>query len=153
MAPFEKALYRRFEATSNKLISMFNKVSFDALYKENDLWLALIFFDFQMCSSPEVSDKKLYPTFARTFAIDTKLTPSLLSLLNYFKWKRVAIIYENVTKWIEMKDTIVKRLEEKQITIALQEMMSPSAVFRPQNHSTMYKNILKKIKAEARSKL
>ncbi|XP_020901343.1 atrial natriuretic peptide receptor 1 isoform X2 [Exaiptasia diaphana] len=103
-----------------------------------------------MCSSPEVSDKKLYPTFARTFAIDTKLTPSLLSLLNYFKWKRVAIIYENVTKWIEMKDTIVKRLEEKQITIALQEMMSPSAVFRPQNHSTMYRNILKKIKSEAR---
>lgn len=105
-----------------------------------------------MCSNPEVSDKKLYPTFARTFAIDTKLTPSLLSLLNYFKWKRVAIIYENVTKWIEMKNQMVKSLEEKDITIALQLMMSPAAVYRPQNHSGMYKDILKRIKSEARSK-
>ncbi|KAK3705160.1 hypothetical protein QZH41_003755 [Actinostola sp. cb2023] len=103
-----------------------------------------------MCNNPEVSNKKRYPTFARTFAIDTKLTPSLLSLLKYFEWKRVAIIYENVTKWIEMKDTITKRLKEKDITIALQLLMSPAAVYRPQNHSEMYKDILKQIKAEAR---
>ncbi|XP_031575271.1 atrial natriuretic peptide receptor 1-like isoform X2 [Actinia tenebrosa] len=103
-----------------------------------------------MCSNPEVSDKKLYPTFARTFAIDTKLTPSLLSLLKYYQWRRVAIIYENVTKWIEMKNTITKRLTENGVHIALELMMSPSSVYRPQNHSKVYKDILGQIKTEAR---
>ena len=105
----------------------------------------------QMCSNPEVSNKELYPTFARTFAVDTKLTPSVLSLLNYYKWQRVAIVYENVTKWIEMKNSMVKRLQAKGITVALELLMNPSAVYRPQNHSTAYRNIMKKIKKEARS--
>ena len=51
-----------------------------------------------------------------------------------------------------MKDTIVKRLKEKQIDVAMEEMMSPAAVFTPHNHSGMYKDILKRIKSEARSK-
>ena len=106
-----------------------------------------------MCSNPEVSYKKLYPTFIRTFAIDTKLTPSLLSLLNHFNWKRVAIIYENVTKWIEMKNNMVKRLRAKGITVAQELLTHPSAFYRPQNHTDHYKGLLKKIKEEARSML
>lgn len=106
-----------------------------------------------MCSNPEVSYKKLYPTFIRTFAIDTKLTPSLLSLLNYFNWKRVAIIYENVTKWIEMKNNMVKRLRAKGITVAQELLAHPSALYRPQNHTDFYRDIMKKIKQEARSML
>ncbi|XP_048576329.1 atrial natriuretic peptide receptor 1 isoform X2 [Nematostella vectensis] len=103
-----------------------------------------------MCSSPEVSNKKLYPTFARTFAVDTVLAPTVLSLLRYFSWKRVAIIYENVTKWIEMKETLIKKLKEEGITVALDLMMSPSAIYTPQNHSAYYKNLVKRIKEEAR---
>ncbi|XP_078348931.1 atrial natriuretic peptide receptor 1-like isoform X2 [Oculina patagonica] len=103
-----------------------------------------------MCSNPEVSYKKLYPTFIRTFAIDTKLTPSLLSLLNYFNWKRVAIIYENVTKWIEIKNNMVKQLRAKGITVALELLAHPSALYRPQNHTDFYRDIMKKIKQEAR---
>ena len=105
-----------------------------------------------MCGNPEVSYKKLYPTFIRTFAIDTKLTPSLLSLLKYFNWKRVAIIYENVTKWIEMKNNMVKRLRAKGITVAQELLTHPSALYRPENHTDNYRSIMRKIKQEARSK-
>ena len=104
-----------------------------------------------MCSNPEVSYKKLYPTFIRTFAIDTKLTPSLLSLLNYFNWKRVAIIYENVTKWIEMKTNMVKGLKANGITVAQELLTHHTALYRPQNDSDYYRGILRKIKQEARS--
>jgi len=103
-----------------------------------------------MCSNPEVSYKKLYPTFIRTFAVDTKLTPSLLSLLKYFNWKRVAIIYENVTKWIEIKNNMVKRLRAKGITVAQELLTHPSALYRPQNHTDNYRSIMRKIKQEAR---
>lgn len=103
-----------------------------------------------MCSNPEVSYKQLYPTFIRTFAIDTKLTPSLLSLLKHFNWKRVAIIYENVTKWIEMKNNMVKRLRAKGITVALELLTHPSARYMPENHTDHYRSILRKIKQEAR---
>lgn len=105
-----------------------------------------------MCGNPDVSYKELYPTFIRTFAIDTKLTPSLLSLLKYFNWKRVAIIYENVTKWIEMKNNMVKRLRAKGITVAQELLTHPSAYYRPENHTDNYRSILRKIKQEARSK-
>ncbi|XP_068761980.1 LOW QUALITY PROTEIN: atrial natriuretic peptide receptor 1-like [Montipora capricornis] len=103
-----------------------------------------------MCSNPEVSFKELYPTFIRTFAIDTKLTPSLLSLLNHYHWKRVAIIYENVTKWIEIKNNMAKRLRAKGITVALELLTHPSAHYRPKNHTDNYRGIMRKIKEEAR---
>ncbi|XP_020613215.1 atrial natriuretic peptide receptor 1-like isoform X2 [Orbicella faveolata] len=103
-----------------------------------------------MCSNPEVSYKKLYPTFIRTFAIDTKLTPSLLSLLKYFNWKRVAIIYENVTKWIEMKNNMVKRLRAKGITVSQELLSHPAALYRPRNHTDFFRDIFRKIKQEAR---
>lgn len=105
----------------------------------------------QMCGNPDVSYKKLYPTFIRTFAVDTKLTPSLLSLLNYFNWKRVAIIYENVTKWIEMKDNLATRLRVKGITVALELLTHHSVLYRPKNHSDNYREIMRKVKEEARS--
>jgi len=108
-------------------------------------------FTSQMCSNSEVSYKKLYPTFIRTFAIDTKLTPSLLSLLKYFNWKRVAIIYENVTKWIEMKNNMVKRLRAKGITVSQELLSHPSALYRPPNHTDFFRDIFRKIKQEARS--
>ncbi|KAK2572039.1 Speract receptor [Acropora cervicornis] len=103
-----------------------------------------------MCSNPEVSYKKLYPTFIRTFAIDTKLTSSLLSLLNHYNWKRVAIIYENVTKWIEIKSNMVRRLRAKGITVALEMLTHPSARYKPENHTDNYRGIMRKIKEEAR---
>ena len=105
-----------------------------------------------MCSNHEVSDKKLYPTFARTFAVDRELTPSVYSLLKYFKWNRLAIVYENVTKWVEMKNYMVKTLREKGVNVTVELAMNQSAVYRPQNHSERYRSLFKKIKAEARSK-
>ena len=104
-----------------------------------------------MCSNPEVGDNKLYPTFARTFAVDEKLSPTVYSLLKYFKWNRVAIVYENVTKWIEMKNYMVEKLRGKGVNVTLELAMKQTAVYRPHKHSQRYRNMFKQIKNEARS--
>ncbi|XP_071105845.1 receptor-type guanylate cyclase Gyc76C-like [Haliotis cracherodii] len=44
------------------------------------------------CSDYEVSDKKLYPTFARTFPPATQVTKSIISLLLHFKWHRYTLV-------------------------------------------------------------
>lgn len=94
----------------------------------------------------------MYPTFARTFAVDRKLSPTLYSLLKYFNWNRLAVVYENVTKWIEMKNYMVKKLREKGVNVTLELAMNQSAFYRPQNHSERYRSLFKQIKTEARSR-
>ncbi|XP_070566915.1 gamma-aminobutyric acid type B receptor subunit 2-like [Ptychodera flava] len=47
-------------------------------------------------SSPGLSDKERYPLFLRTTPTDAILVPAWEALFRYFKWKRIAIIFENV---------------------------------------------------------
>ena len=63
----------------------------------------------------------------------------------------MAIVYENVTKWIEMKTNMVKGLKENGITVAQELLTHHTALYRPQNDSDYYRGILRKIKKEARS--
>jgi len=52
-----------------------------------------LFVYFQFCPNPLTSDKKLFPTFARTRPPDTQISKSVASVLLKFNWKRVAILY------------------------------------------------------------
>ena len=58
-----------------------------------------------MCKEPELSNKKLYPTFARTYPGFKQLAPSLVALLKHFKWNKVALIeghmFEDTGKFIK----------------------------------------------------
>ena len=63
----------------------------------------------------------------------------------------MAIIYENVTKWIEMKNNMVKRLRASGITVALELLAHATSQYNPENHTDYYRDIMKKTKQEARS--
>ena len=46
----------------------------------------------QKCADDEVSDKKNYPTFARTRPPAAQVTTSILSLLLHFNWTRFSLV-------------------------------------------------------------
>ncbi|XP_037094252.1 speract receptor-like [Pollicipes pollicipes] len=47
------------------------------------------------CTNFETSDKKLFPTFARTRPPDTQISKSVLSLLLRYSWMKVAFLYKD----------------------------------------------------------
>ena len=59
-----------------------------------------------MCSNPALSNKKEYPTFARTYS---DWTPALMKILQTFNWKNVALIYTENNKF----EAAVKHLRQE----------------------------------------
>ena len=104
-----------------------------------------------MCSSPELSNKKLYPTFARTFAVDSQVTPSVVSLLKKFEWKIVAIIYENLTKWTDLKDSMKQQFKANGIEVSYE---GSTVVFAHYDLAmdNRFRKMMSEIKKKARSK-
>ena len=47
-------------------------------------------------SSPSLSNKEKFPLYFRTSTTEIMENPSRLALLKYFKWKRVALIVQNL---------------------------------------------------------
>ena len=49
----------------------------------------------QFCTSPEVSDKSLFATFARTKPHDSQISMAVVSLLLTFNWTTIAFVYSH----------------------------------------------------------
>ncbi|PVD38413.1 hypothetical protein C0Q70_01028 [Pomacea canaliculata] len=62
------------------------------------------------CTETEVSDKSLYPTFARTKPTDSQVSKSVVSLLRMFKWTKVTFIHSNTTDGNHTADDIYSTL-------------------------------------------
>lgn len=105
-----------------------------------------------MCSNLEVLFKELYFMFICIFVIDIKFILSLLFFFNYYYWKRVVIIYENVIKWIEIKNNMVKWLRVKGIIVVLELLIYFLVYYRFKNYIDNYRGIMRKIKEEVWSK-
>ena len=67
--------------------------------------------------------KDLYATFARTIIqVEVqKLVGGIIKLLRKFNWTEVAILYENRTNYIRMKDAVVEEFHKNGITVLLQK--------------------------------
>ena len=106
-----------------------------------------------MCSSPELSNKELYPTFVRTYAQTTKLSDSVLLLLEKFGWTKVGILFEGTSNWIDIKDNIKKHLRLNEIELRAERELPKSDDFdrSPNVYKPVIKQILKDIKDQARS--
>lgn len=102
-----------------------------------------------MCSETQLSDKKLFPTFARTEPIGRQLTPAIEELLNHFKWKKFAIMVEEST----MYELVYKDIESKFKNRVLEVVKMPApAKYTYEDHYHIVKRDLKIIKDKARSK-
>ena len=105
-----------------------------------------------MCNSPELSNKKLYSTFVRTYAQASKLPKYLLMLLNKYKWRSVGILFDKA--WLDTKDSIVKRLKLGKINIRVEEELPDSVLLdmNPKEYKNKVKQKMELIKDQARSK-
>lgn len=107
-----------------------------------------------MCSDAELSDKEKYPTFARTFAVDSQVVPSVVSLVkNAYRWTRVAIIYESTSRWEAIKNTLRKSLEEQGVVVAVVQNISSHEDYIEGHEKQVeqYKSALRTVKRDARS--
>lgn len=69
------------------------------------------------CTDSRVSDKSLYPTFARTFPPDTQVIHSIISLLEYYQWKKFSLIYESTPPYESVALSLLKASRSKNLTI------------------------------------
>ncbi|XP_054711371.1 guanylate cyclase 32E-like [Uloborus diversus] len=71
------------------------------------------------CARPETSDKKLFPTFARTRPPDIQISRSVASLLHVFRWLKVAFLYSSnpESPFKDVSRTIVTTLDQAGIHI------------------------------------
>ena len=79
-----------------------------------------------MCNDPMSGLKKdLYATFSRTnIQVEVrKLSTGLIKLLHKFNWTHVAILYENRTTYIRMKDAVIEEFKKNDINILLQKTL------------------------------
>ena len=108
-----------------------------------------------MCSAAELSDKVKYPTFGRTFAVDSQVGPSLISLLKYtYNWTIVAVICQNTTKWTSLKEHLLKEFENNDITVSREYIVMKSPFYAKNiTYSEEFSEALRDIKQKARSKL
>ncbi|XP_045475600.1 receptor-type guanylate cyclase Gyc76C-like isoform X2 [Harmonia axyridis] len=64
------------------------------------------------CSDYKASD---IPTFARTEPPDTQVTKSVIALLDYYKWYKFAVIYEDT--WETVAKSLILQAEKKKMTV------------------------------------
>ena len=79
-----------------------------------------------MCNDPMLGLKKdLYATFSRTnIQVEVrKMSRGLIKLLRKFNWTEVAILYENRTRYIRMKDGVVDEFKKNGITVLLEKTL------------------------------
>lgn len=79
-----------------------------------------------MCNDPLQGLKKdVYATFSRTnIQVEVhKLSKGLIKLLRKFNWTQVAILYENRTNYIRMKDGVVEEFKKNGIKVLLERTL------------------------------
>lgn len=106
-----------------------------------------------MCVSTELSNKKLYSTFMRTYAQASKIPEYLTMLLQYYKWKNVGLMFTKKKEWLTRKEDIVKKLKLAKIKIRIEVELDDSDLFEfnETEYMKQAKRKLKLIKDQARS--
>ncbi|XP_068761985.1 atrial natriuretic peptide receptor 1-like [Montipora capricornis] len=105
-----------------------------------------------MCSAAELSDKKRFPTFGRTFSVDTQAAPSVISLLKYtYNWTIVAVICQNATTWTKLKNHLLEEFVANGINVTRQFLTaSPALYVGNLRYSEDFRKALRDIKTKAR---
>ncbi|XP_065066050.1 guanylate cyclase 32E-like [Rhopilema esculentum] len=106
-----------------------------------------------MCLDPELANRTIFPTFARTAAMYKHLTPTLIALLDSFKWKRVAVFIERTALDEDAAEYVVKKMKSENITIAIKNYLPSPPNHVPtldDNHELVIK--MREAKRKARSK-
>ncbi len=103
-----------------------------------------------MCSSPALSDKKEYPTFARTYPLSKFVIPSLKALLKTFNWTTVAVISSTgSSQYQETSDEMLTMLK-KSFKVSYKVSVPSDTQYNVS--AKIFQDIMPQIKKKARSK-
>jgi len=69
------------------------------------------------CADAKIASRKLYPTFTRMVPRETRVTSSTLSLLEYHKWKKFSIIFQEDAQWEKVANHLSNQASEKGFSI------------------------------------
>lgn len=74
------------------------------------------------CESGLLSDKTVYPNFARTTASLTSQGPAMVSLMRYFKWHKPAMLYATQSLWVTSADSWRDAMKSAEPTITCRNL-------------------------------
>ncbi|XP_063226249.1 guanylate cyclase 32E isoform X2 [Bacillus rossius redtenbacheri] len=76
------------------------------------------------CTHHATSDKRLYPTFARTRPAETQISKSVVSVLLAFNWTQVALFYLNTDEMDKVALTIASVMERSGVAVRFRRWWS-----------------------------
>ncbi|XP_068673835.1 atrial natriuretic peptide receptor 1-like isoform X3 [Montipora foliosa] len=103
-----------------------------------------------MCTSNVVSDKELYPTFARTIFGDSSIGPSVLAIMKNFDWNVVGILSEESNDWYSRATFLEDYLKSQGKTVSLHKKLPHNWLYHEEKDGARYKDILRKMQGKAR---
>jgi len=104
-----------------------------------------------LCTSDEVSNKELYPTFARTIFDDNSIAPSVLAILDHFDWNLVGIISENEEGWERRGDFLDSFLKSEGKTVSMHGKVQYVLLYHAkEEYSQHYEQVMREMKDKAR---
>ena len=80
------------------------------------------------CGSEELSDKKNFPTFARTVGIYSKSGDIFVRLMKWYNWDRIAIITPTAFIWTSIMNGVRKEVEKNKLKIAYYQNFNDAMV-------------------------
>ena len=57
-----------------------------------------------VAAAPSLSDRDLFKSYYRTYPSDANFVPTLISFVEYYKWKKLLIISENANTFITVSN-------------------------------------------------
>ncbi|KPM11835.1 atrial natriuretic peptide receptor-like protein 1 [Sarcoptes scabiei] len=90
------------------------------------------------CIDQKLSNKTIYPTFARTLPPSSKISKSIISLLKYFNWNTIVLIVSGNPTNKQVQESLIKLANEHHIQINLKYHL-------PDHYLSRYQQILEKI--------
>ena len=72
------------------------------------------------CANSAVSNKGLFPTFARTHPPDVIVMRSVVALLKYYLWHKFSIVYKNSPKFSPMVSSLRSEASNEKLTVTVE---------------------------------
>lgn len=91
------------------------------------------------CPDKSLTDKKRFPTFARTMPPSSKVAKFVYSLLNHYKWSNIVIIAGEKPSWKQIVEALEELANNKSNGITITEKCELPAEYTSNHTSKLYR--------------
>ena len=101
-----------------------------------------------MCIEKDLSNKKKYPTFARTAVTGYELVFIIDAVLSYYKWKKVSVILHDLFPYKKLFQKLHDLYKGKVVST---HIIEDAAHYNYTKHYSLTLSILKEISSKSKS--